>query len=49
MDLIDGRLFGDEELFGWSHLEVISQWLDVQVEIGDKWCPLMIHVGTGAV
>jgi len=26
-----------------------GQWLDVQVDVRDKWCPSGVHSGTGAV
>ena len=29
----------DKELFGWLQPEGSGQWLNVQVETGDKWCP----------
>jgi len=29
----------DKELVGSSQPEGSGQWLDVQKEIGDKWCP----------
>ena len=38
-----------KELFGRSHPEGSSQWLDVQMEAGDKWCPSGVHTGTGAL
>ena len=36
----------DEELVGWSHPEGNGQWLDVQMEISDEWCPSGVHTGT---
>ena len=39
----------DKELIGMSHPEGSGQRLNVQMEIGDKWCPLGVHTGTGAV
>ncbi|KAK4829840.1 LOW QUALITY PROTEIN: hypothetical protein QYF61_006850 [Mycteria americana] len=39
----------DEELVGWSHPEGSGQQLNVQMEIGDKWCPSGVRIGTGAV
>jgi len=38
-----------KELVGWSHPEDSGQWLDVQMEISDKWCPSGVRTGTGAV
>ena len=29
----------DQELVGWLHPESSGQQLNVQMEIGDKWCP----------
>jgi len=37
----------DEELVGWLHPEGSGQWLNIQMEIGDKWCPSGLHIGTG--
>ena len=39
----------DEKLFGWLHPESSRQWLNVQVEIGDEWCPSVVHIGTSTV
>jgi len=39
----------DEELVGWSHPESSSQWLNVQMEIGKKWCPSRVDIGTSTV
>jgi len=34
-----------EELLGWSHPEGRDQWLNVQMETGDKGCPSAVIVG----
>lgn len=34
-----GGLWMAEELAAWSHPEGGGQWLDFQVEVGDKGCP----------
>ena len=39
----------DEELLGWSHPEDSGEQQNVQMEIGDKWCPLGVRVGTSTV
>jgi len=39
----------DEELIGKSQPEGSSQWLNVQMDAGDKWCPSGVRTGTGAV
>ena len=39
----------DGELIGWSHPEGSGQWLNVQMEIGDKWCPSGVHTATSTV
>ena len=33
----------DEELVGWSHPEDSGQWLNVQMEIRDEWCPSVLR------
>ena len=38
-----------EELIEWSHPEGSGQWLSVQMEMGDKWCPSAVCVGTSTV
>ncbi|PKU34758.1 rna-directed dna polymerase from mobile element jockey-like [Limosa lapponica baueri] len=38
MDMMGERLV-DEELVEWSHPEGSGQWLNVQMENSDKWCP----------
>ncbi|GAB0207289.1 mitochondrial enolase superfamily member 1 [Grus japonensis] len=35
-----------QELAGWSHSKNCGQWLNVQVETSDKWCPSGVHIGT---
>lgn len=39
----------DRELVGWSLPEDSGQWLHVQIETGDEWCPSGVHPGIGAV
>lgn len=39
----------DKKLVGWPHPEGGGQWLDVQMEVGDEWCPSGIQTGTSAV
>lgn len=39
----------DKELMGWLHPESGGQWLHVQVEAGDKWCPSEVCFGTSNV
>lgn len=39
----------DEKLVGWLHSEGGGQWVNVQMDIGDKWCPLGVCIGTSAV
>jgi len=39
----------DEELAGWSHPEGSGQWLGVQTEISEKWCPSGVCIGTNTV
>ena len=39
----------DEELVGRGQPEGSGQWLDVQMDTGDKWCPSGFHIGTGVV
>ena len=33
----------------WLHPEGSGQWLNVQMEISDKWCPSGVHIGTSTV
>ena len=44
-----GGLFGSEEFVGWSHPGGSGQRFDVQMEIGNKWWPSVVHFGTDAV
>jgi len=37
----------DKELVGWSQPEGSGQWLDVQMDAGDKCCTSGVHTGTG--
>jgi len=39
----------DKELIGRLQPEGSGQWLNVQMEIGDKWGPSGLHTGTDAV
>jgi len=39
----------DEELVGWSHPEGSGRWLNVQIEVDDKWCLSGVRAGTGTV
>ena len=39
----------DKELVGWSHPEGSDQRLNVQMEIGDNWCPSGARTGTSTV
>ena len=39
----------NEELVGWSHPEDSGQWFNIEMETGDKWCPLGVYIGTSAV
>ena len=39
----------DKELVGSSQPEGSGQWLNVQTDAGDKWCPSGVHTGTGTV
>ena len=39
----------DEELVGCMHPEGRGQWLDVQVEISDKWCCSGVTIVTSTV
>jgi len=34
-----------EELVGRSHPEGSDEWLNVQMEISDKWCPSGVRMG----
>jgi len=43
-----GGLF-NKELVGWLHPEGSGQWLDVQIETGDTWCPSAAHIGASTV
>lgn len=36
-------------LAGWQHSECCSQWHNVHVETGDKWCSSVITAGTGVI
>ena len=36
----------DKELVGWSQPDGSGQWLNVQMEINDKWCPSQVCTGT---
>ena len=47
VDLMGGLL--DKELVGRSQPEGSDQWLNVQMDAGDKWCPSGVHTGTSAV
>jgi len=47
IDLKDNSL--DEELAGWLHSEDCGQWLNIQVETGDKWCSSRIGTGTSVI
>jgi len=35
----------DEQSVGQSHPECTGQWLNVQMEISDKWCPSRVILG----
>jgi len=37
-----------KELVGRLQPEGSDQWLDIQMDAGDKWCPLGVHTRTGA-
>ena len=39
----------DKELVGWSQPEGSGQQLNVEMEIGDKWCPSGVLVVTSTV
>ncbi|PKU40375.1 rna-directed dna polymerase from mobile element jockey-like [Limosa lapponica baueri] len=39
----------DEELAGWLHSDGSGQWLNVQMEISDEWCPSGDCTGTSTV
>jgi len=39
----------DEELAGWSLTEGGGQWQNVQMEISDKCCPIVVHIGTSTL
>jgi len=39
----------DKEMVAWWHPEGSGQQLNVQMEIGDKWCPSGVHIGTSTV
>ena len=39
----------DEGLAGWSHPEGSDQRFNVQMEIGDKWCPSGVRIRTSTV
>ena len=39
----------DEEWVGWSHPEGSGQWLTVQMETSDKWCPSGFCIGTSTL
>jgi len=38
-----------KELVGRSQPEGSGQWLDVQMNAGDKWCPSGVRSGRSAV
>jgi len=35
----------DKELVGWLQPEGSAQWLDVQMDAGDEWCPSGVCMG----
>ena len=39
----------DEELVEWSNSEDSGQRVNVQMETGNKWCPLGVRIGTSTV
>ena len=39
----------DEELFVWSHPEGSGEWLNIQMEFSDKWCPSGVCLETSTV
>ena len=39
----------NEELVGWWCPEGSGQWFNIQMEIGDKWCPSEVHIGMSNV
>ena len=39
----------DEKLTARSQPEDSGQWLNIQMETGDKWCPSGVLIGTSAV
>ena len=38
----------DEELTVRSYPQSGGQWLNIQVEISDEWCPSLVIAGTSA-
>lgn len=44
MDL-KGGLTGGKKLAGWARSEGCGQWLYVQLETGDGWCPSGLCLG----
>lgn len=39
----------DKELAGWPRPKIYSQWLNVQIEVSYKWCPLGAYTRTRTV
>jgi len=39
----------NKELVGWLHLEGGGQWLNVQMETGEKWCPSGVRIVTRSI